>query len=192
MPFVKNGDVVAPGDPLCVIEEYAPGPGTYEDDGIVRASIPGTVRIDTVNYVIEVRGPSAEKKVLSPKEVVYGEVVSMRNELAQLKVARSFDEVFRARAFSAVLHISQAGKPVDSLYDVVRPGDVVKAKVLSSPPYQLSLKGPRLGVILAYCSNCGHPLYKVGNQLQCPYCGRVEDRLISPDYILKAKHQPKK
>ncbi|NPA85343.1 MAG: RNA-binding protein [Crenarchaeota archaeon] len=191
MPFVKNGDKVVPGDPLCVIEELAPGPGTYEDDGLVRASIPGTVKIDMLNYLVEVRGPNAEKKLLQPKEIVYGEVVAMRNELAQLRVARNMEEVLSARAYSAVLHISQVGKPVNSLYDAVRPGDLVKVKVLAGPPYQLTLKGPRLGVILAYCGNCGHPLYKIENQLQCPYCGRVEERLVSPDYVLKAK-RPKK
>jgi len=192
MPFVKNGDYVAPGDPLCVIEELAPGPGTYEDDGTVRASIPGVVRIDMINYIIEVRGPNAEKKLLQPKEIVYGEVVAMRNELAQLRVARNMDEVLKARAYSAVLHISQVGKQVESLYDVIRPGDLVKVKVVSGPPYQLTLKGPRLGVILAYCSNCGHPLYKIENQLECPYCGRVEERLVSPDYVLKGRRPRRK
>ena len=191
MPFVKNGDVVSPGDPLCVAEEYVPGLGTYEDDGIIRASVAGVVKIDPINYVIEVRDNNAQRRVLQSKEVVYGEVYFMRNELAQVRVARSLDEVFKARAFSAVLHVSQVPKPVDSLYDAVRPGDIIKARVISSPPYQLTLKGPRLGVILAYCSNCGHPLYKVGEQLQCPYCGRVEERATSPDYLLKAR-QPKR
>ncbi len=191
MPFVTNGEKVVPGDALCVIEEFAPGPGTYEEDGIVRASVPGTVRIDMINYTIEVRGTNAERRMLQPKEVVFGEVIAMRNELAQLKIARNLEEVLHARAFSAVIHVSQAGKPVSSLYDVIRPGDLLKVKVLSGPPYQVTLKGPRLGVILAYCTNCGHPLYMIEKQLECPYCGRVEERQVSPDYVLKGR-RPKK
>ena len=193
MPFVSHGQWVAPGDALCAAEELAPGPGTYEDEnGIIRASIAGEVKIDMINYMIEVRGKNAERRLLQPKETVYAEVIAMRNELAQVRVARTPEEALKARAYSGVIHISQLARPAQSLYEAFRPGEILKVRVISGPPYQLTLKGPRLGVILAYCSVCGHPLQKVDGQLQCPNCGHVEERHLSPDYIFKAGPPHKK
>ncbi len=34
MADVKSGDIVVPGEQLCVIEELSPSYGTYEKDGI--------------------------------------------------------------------------------------------------------------------------------------------------------------
>lgn len=39
------GKVVAPGDHLGSIDEYVCGEGTYEFDGLIRASVLGTVRV---------------------------------------------------------------------------------------------------------------------------------------------------
>ena len=37
----QSGDVVLPGDRLGVIEEFIPGLGTFEDEGIIFATING-------------------------------------------------------------------------------------------------------------------------------------------------------
>lgn len=73
---------------------------------------------------------------------------------------------------------------MQSLLDVVRPGDYVKAKVLNnSIPYQLTLKEPDLGVVEAYCSVCGGLLYRSGDVLVCSLCGNREKRKTSLSYI---------
>ncbi|MCK5266112.1 MAG: RNA-binding protein, partial [Candidatus Thorarchaeota archaeon] len=46
MADVKSGDIVVPGEQLCVIEELSPSYGTYEKDGIVYAAAPGAVSMD--------------------------------------------------------------------------------------------------------------------------------------------------
>ncbi len=190
MPFVKNGELVAPGQPLCVIEEFVPGRGTYEENGIVRAAIMGVVRIDMVNYQIEVRGKVIEQNLPSTKDVVIGYILGMRDELAMVKITKSLNHALKNMIFTGALHISQAsGKGyLSTLYEGFKPGDLVKLKVLGGPPYVLTAKGARLGVILAYCSVCGSPLYLThDNKLKCRTCGNVENRILSSEYILRLK-----
>ncbi|UXD21517.1 hypothetical protein IPA_05065 [Ignicoccus pacificus DSM 13166] len=191
MPFVRNGERVIPGQKLCVIEELTPGKGTYEDEnGIVRAAIPGVVRLDLMNYVVEVKGKSADQELPSGKDIVIGYVLGMRDEVAAIKIVKSVHGVLKGMVFTGALHISQASPRgyLNTLYDGYRPGDIVKLKVLSGPPYVLSAKGNRLGVILAHCSNCGAPLYlrKDGN-LKCKRCGNTEKRVTSVDYVLRER-----
>ena len=50
MADVKSGDIVTPGDQLCVIEELSPSFGTYEEKGIVYAATSGGVTIDHPSY----------------------------------------------------------------------------------------------------------------------------------------------
>ena len=78
------------------------------------------------------------------------------------------------------------------MYDFVKPGDFIRATVLSSAiPYMLSIKRSQDGVVLAYCSVCGSPLYRIpGNpRLACLRCGNEEQRRISPLYILSTRRR---
>jgi exosome complex component CSL4 len=86
-----------------------------------------------------------------------------------------------------VLHISQATEVrIQSLYDAIRLGDVVRIKVLNSYiPFIVTMKDAKLGVIVAYCSKCGAPLIKEREVLKCRVCGNAEMRKLTPDYIFK-------
>jgi len=191
MPFVKNGTFVMPGQPLCTIEELVPSKGTYEDEnGIIRASIMGVVRIDLLNYQIEVRGESVEVELPSPRDTVIGYILGMRDELATIKITKNYNSALKNKVFTGALHISQASSKgfLGSLYEGYRPGDLVKLRVINGPPYVLTAKGGKLGVILAYCTVCGSPLYlNKDGKLVCKNCGHMETRVTSPEYILKTK-----
>ena len=191
MPFVKNGAFVTPGQPLCAIEEFIPGKGTYEDEnGIVRAAVTGTVRIDMINYQIEVRGENVEDKLPTQRDIVIGYILSMRDELATIKITKNYSAALKSEIFTGALHISQASPKgfMSSLYEGYRPGDIVKLKIVSGPPYVLSAKGNRLGVILAHCTVCGAPLYLNNKgKLVCKNCGHEESRVLSTEYILREK-----
>ncbi len=191
MPFVKNGELVVPGQALAVIEELTPGRGTYTEEGIIRAGVTGVVKIDLLNYKIEVRGKDVAQELPSPKSVVIGYILGMRDELALVKITKSINHALRNVVLTGALHISQASssKYLSSLYDGYAPGDIVKLKVISGPPYVLSGKGPRLGVIYSTCSVCGTPLVldEKSGKLKCPTCGNVEERGASPDDVFKAR-----
>lgn len=197
-PGEINGKRVYPGDPLCMIEEYAPGDGTYVDEkGVVRAAVVGVVRVDNAARRISVEPASRKPRMPRKGRSVYAYVYGVpREDLALARIFADERMIPYNGFFNGVIHISQASdKMLKSIYDAVKPGDVVKATVLSpQPPFMLSLKRPQDGVVLAYCSRCGAPLYRVPGQPQlvCLRCGNVEQRKTSPNYILVARRHPQR
>jgi len=180
-----KGKRVLPGDEICVIEEFLPGPGTFEFEGIVRSALVGTTYIDEVTRIVHVKPLKDLTRFPTKGSTVIGIVVLVRDEFAIVKVVGDVKGVNYSPAYTGILHISQASEThVKDLYEVIRVGDLIKAKVLNGePPYNLTLREPRLGVILAFCGNCGSKLVKSGpTTLKCKVCGRVEKRKVSIDY----------
>src|SRR2546428_65034 len=73
--------MVLPGDEIAVAEEFEPGEGTYERNGLVFAATPGVLVLDPENRVARVRAfnPPAELKV---GDIVYGVVDDIRGMMA--------------------------------------------------------------------------------------------------------------
>jgi len=187
MPLPTN-NIVLPGEKLCVEEEYMPSIGTYSEEGIVRAAIIGRVQYDIINrrvYIKSIKSPVIPKA----GDIVIGVVEQMRDELATINIIGYDTNNLFKHSFTGILHISQASETrIPTLYDVIRIGDIIRAKVLNNYiPILLSIKEPRLGVIQAYCSRCGSPLIKSGDKLRCSYCGNIENRKIAFDYILRGR-----
>ncbi|RLG77956.1 MAG: RNA-binding protein [Thermoprotei archaeon] len=177
--------LVLPRDNLCVEEEFMASTGTYVEDGNIYSAVVGRVVYD-MNlrrvYVV----PSKKVSIPSVGDVVIGQVSGGRDDIVFVKIlALNLAMPFKT-AFTGLLHISQVSEHrVNSIFEVLRVGDLVKAKVLSSkPPFLLSIKEPRLGVILAYCSKCGAPLVKDNDKLRCPECCNQENRRVSLDYLI--------
>lgn len=177
--------IAIPGDYICKEEEYIPHRHVYVDElGNVRSAVIGKVVLDNLNRRVSVK-PFKDIKIPKTGDVVVGWVTSMRDDIAFIKiVGYDFTKLFKHN-FTAVLHISQVtNSKGDNMYNYVRIGDIVKVKVLNDYlPLLVTIKEPKLGVILAYCSRCGSPLYFDGNKLICAICGNTEQRKISLDYI---------
>ncbi len=186
---------VYPGDPLCTIEEFAPGDGVYVDeDGIVRAAVVGVVRVDYTSRRIWVEPAPLKPRMPRKGRSVYAHVYGVpREDLALARIFADERMVPYNGYFNGVIHISQASdRMLKSIYEAVKPGDIVKAAVLSpQPPYMLSLKKPQDGVVLAFCSRCGSPLYRVPGRplLVCLKCGNEEQRKVSPNYLLTVRRR---
>jgi len=176
---------VVPGDALCVIEEFLPGPGTYEYNGVVRAALVGSTIADLNTRVINVK-PRIREPILPRRgSIVYGIIVLIREEYAIVRLVSDVSGIKYHTSFTAILHISQVtDKFIKDLFEVLRMGDIVKAKVLNdSIPYNISIKDPKLGVVLAFCGRCGSLLkFESGDLLKCPACGNSERRKVSADY----------
>jgi len=190
------GRRVFPGEPLCTIEEYLPGEGVYVDGGVIRAARFGQVEIDAVTRRISVRGLTGKPRMPKRNSPVYGVAVGApREELMLIKIFADERMVSYNGTFTGILHVSQvANGPSQSrsIYDYVKPGDIVRVTVLSNTPaYIVSMKKPQDGVIMAFCSVCGAPLYRVpgSNKLVCLRCGNEEQRKISPYYVLTARRR---
>ena len=87
--------------------------------------------------------------------------------------------------FSSTLHVSDVRlRFVNSMFDVCKPGDIVRAKVISEKnrTYHLSTKDRNLGVVYAACTRCGAMLEPRRQAMHCPKCGVIERRKTSTDY----------
>ena len=176
---------VVPGDDICIIEEFLPGIGTYEDNGIVKSAFIGEVSIDMNLRVISVK-PKVRIPILPSRgTVVYGVVAVVKDEYAIIRIIAEANGHKYQNVFTGLLHITQASEGfVKNLYEVLRVGDLIKAKVLNdNPPYNLTIKEKKLGIVLAFCGRCGSILDKSNNDiLKCPKCGNTEKRKLSMDY----------
>jgi exosome complex component CSL4 len=181
----KSGAFVSPGDRLGVIEEFSPGPGTYVGQSIIYAKATGRTLIDLINKQVSVY--PIIRAASSPKvgSIVVGQVQQTQNHSAMMRIFKIGEKILSG-SFSGVLHISDASPVyVDSMYDVCKAGDIMRAKVVSemNRMYHLSTSVDRtLGVIFAFCSNCGHMLQWRRSRMRCPNCGRMENRKVASDY----------
>ena len=177
-------EVVVPGDQLAVSEEYIPGPGTYELDYRVRAALVGRVSRDNLNKVIMVR-PFKDPPLPQPGSIAVAVVTEIREDYARARII-AINNAIVPYHFTGILHMTQVAErasEVKHMHDYVRIGDLVRVKILNqSPPYLLTMREQKLGVILASCNRCGATLKLVGGKLVCPRCGHSERRKLGQGY----------
>lgn len=187
MADVKSGDVVVPGDQLCVIEELSPSTGTYEKDGIVYAAAPGRVTMDLKERNIMVLAGDGRMKLSLPirGDVVVGEVTNAYDQRAEIAIVRINDKDYHSGLVGEI-HISNVTRRyVKSMLDVLKVGDIVRASSMNTHeiPVELSLVGPDFGVLLGKCSKCGNPLtLTTHNNMFCLRCENRETREVTTDY----------
>jgi exosome complex component CSL4 len=112
------------------------------------------------------------------------QVSNAQNDSAGARIFEIGEEAING-VFTGVLHVSDVAlKYVDSMFDVCKAGDIIRAKVVSEKnrTYHLSTKEKNLGVVYAFCSNCGTLLEPRRQAMHCPQCGRIEKRKTASDY----------
>jgi len=189
--YVEPGQFVLPGDKITLAEAFYPGPGTYEDDGIVRAAVTGTVEVDLERREVRVKPLVDTPPKLRKGVPVIGRVQTVKEQVVLVRIDLAHDRMDREPAASGVggIHISRVRDAyVEDLSEEFQPGDIVRAKVISvKTPIQLSTMGEEYGVILAYCSRCRSELERIkGRKLRCPSCGHTETRKVASGYLREA------
>jgi exosome complex component CSL4 len=183
-PEQKSGHLVSPGERLGVIEEFIPDSGTYVKDGVIFSKIVGRSLLDLQNRRVSVY-PVVEGVVI-PKlgTVVIGQIGNAQSDNVLVKIFRIGKKKLSGN-FGGILHVSDVSdRYVDSMSDVVKPGDIVKAKVISekNQVFHLSTNDTGLGIVYAFCSRCSTLLEQQHYDLKCPKCGNVERRKMAPNY----------
>jgi exosome complex component CSL4 len=177
-------EMAMPGDELATTEEFIPGRGTFERDGLIYAAVMGRPEFnenEMVVSVLEVKRAS----VLMPGDAVLGEVSQVSNIMANLLISGLDGSPGRLISGEAgAIHIS---KVTDSYTDDVRKeyrtGDLVRARVIQSKPsMQLSTREPDLGVLKARCSRCRMVLFNRSGKLYCADCEKFEHRKLASDF----------
>ncbi len=182
-------EFVTPGDKLGVVEEFSPGLGTYEVNGVIYAKITGLAIKDFINKRIYVK-PSTRNPVLpSEGDEILGIVNGAQDKVAIISIF-SVKNMVLSNSFTGFLHISASSNKFEkTMNNVCKATDVIKARVISTKNglLQLTTVGENLGVVLAYCSLCGCELsLKSGKGvLECKNCGNIEYRKVAKGYGLK-------
>lgn len=180
---------VLPGDFISTEEEFEAGENAF--------AAQGSILSDSVGTVIENRGQKTigvlkEKNVaaVKPNDLVFGSVVSVRENSVHLSIFSEPDEnerkvLLRTFAYLPVRLVSR--HYVKNLHELFKIGDLVKAKIAAVFSYGIDVRTnePELGVIRAFCSRCRQPLHLFDFQLKCLSCGNAEKRKLSKDYSLK-------
>jgi exosome complex component CSL4 len=180
----KKSQFVLPGERLGVIEEFAPDAGTYVKDGVIHAGAIGQVSFDIVNKRVSVYPLVHEASVPKVGSTVLGQVTGVQAENANVRIFKLSDKSLSG-VFTGVLHISDVQPSyVDSMFDVCKPNDIIRAEVISekNQAYHLSTRDKNLGAVYAFCSYCGHALELKRQGMHCPRCGKIEKRKIALDY----------
>jgi exosome complex component CSL4 len=180
----SSGHLVVPGERLGVIEEFIPDSGTYVKDGVIYSKIVGRELLDLLNKRVSVY-PLTEGAVV-PKvgTVVIGQIGNAQSDNVLVKIYKIGKKKLSGE-FGGILHISDVSdRYVDSMNDVCKPGDIVRAKVISEKNrvFHLSTNDKNLGMLYAFCSLCGTLLEPQRFELRCPKCGNIERRKMAPDY----------
>jgi exosome complex component CSL4 len=180
----KNSQFVVPGERLGVIEEFTASSGTYVQDGVIYSQVTGRALLDLLNKRVSVRPVTRKVRVPSVGSIVLGQVSSVEGQNAFVRVLK-IEGKRLSGFFTGVLHISDVQlRYVDSMFAVCKPGDILRAKVISEKNgrYHLSTVDKNLGVVYAFCSRCGYALESRRGYMSCPRCGKVEKRKEASDY----------
>lgn len=180
----ESGNIVVPGDRLGVIEEFTPASGTYVKEGTIYSKNTGRMLLDTLKKEVSVYPLAPPATFPGPGSMVVGQVSDEKSSFAILRISK-MGEKDLSGFFSGFLHISDTSyRYVDSMFDVCKFGDVVRAKVISvkNQSRHLTTVGKNLGVIYAFCSRCGHLLQREEWGMFCPRCGNREKREVASDY----------
>ena len=184
-----NADVVTPGEPLGSAGTYQPGTGTHLLDGTIYASVTGLRRTlpspsPSVLPLLSVLSHQPPSPVPQPSDVVLARVTKINPRYASLSivcigsvlVAEAFPGIIRQRDIRA-FDIDNAD--VGRSY---RPGDLVKARVLSlgdARSHFLTTAEVELGVVEAI-SAAGGPMKPLSyERMECTVTGVKEQRKVA-------------
>ena len=182
---MSNDKIVLPGDQLSISEELLPGDGTFEEDGVIRASRVGIYFIDEKHKRAIVKPLTSIPVELTKGDIVLADVSSVRSNMV---IAEVIHVIGKNRAVSGdtngTLRVSEIStRYVKDPSTEYASGDIIRAKVTQvKPSVQLATKDRDLGVIKAVCSKCRHPLSLKENVLECSNCFNKEKRKTANDY----------
>jgi exosome complex component CSL4 len=129
--------------------------------------------------------PAVEGAVV-PKvsSTIIGQIGNAQSDNVLVKIFKVGNKKISGE-FGGILHISDVSdRYVTAMNDVCKPGDIVRAKVISEKNrvFHLTTNDKNLGIIDAFCSRDGNLLEPDRYELRCPKCGNIEKRKLAPDY----------
>ncbi|KAI9469770.1 MAG: hypothetical protein EXX96DRAFT_587382 [Benjaminiella poitrasii] len=183
MPNISES--VTPGQRLGYVADYQQGPGTYERDGLLYASVVGQRYIDRAeNDQLPIMRVTREKEQSAVPEVgsaITGKVIRVAPHQAAIAIMVVGDMPCKEDFMGVVRtqDVRATEKDKVKIYNSFRPGDIIKAEVISlgdARSYFLSTAKNELGVIYA-TSVAGATMIPISwQEMQCPKTKSIELR----------------
>jgi len=173
-----------PGDEIATSEEYMPGQGTYERNGIIFAAIIGKIEFSETDKTVHVM-EARRTNTLKPGDIVLGEVGNVTNSLANISISGlENSDRHIGTGETGVIHISKVTESyTEDVRKEYRTGDLVRVKVLQvAPSLQLSSREPEFGVLKGRCGRCRTILANNSGKLYCAECEKFEHRKLASDF----------
>jgi exosome complex component CSL4 len=180
----KSGHLVLPGERLGVIEEFIPNAGTYVKDGVIYSKIIGRALMDLLSKRVSVYPLVSGVTVPKVSSTVVGQVGHAQSDNVLVRIFKLGSKNLSG-VFTGILHVSDVRERyVKSMTEVCKPGDIVRAKVISdkNQVFHLTTNEKSLGVMYAFCSRCSTLLEPKRHEMYCPKCGNVEKRKLALNY----------
>ncbi|KAK4055585.1 hypothetical protein OIV83_000131 [Microbotryomycetes sp. JL201] len=181
---------VVPGQPITIANiasaSLKPGQGTYMRHATLLSSLAGFVSHDTKTNVVSVTSHKQDQQMVpEPDSIVIGTVTRITRMNATLSLLTVDGRPCRPDYQGAIRaqDVRQTNKDSVKIWSCFRPGDVVRAKVISlgdSRSYFLSTAANSLGVLFAVSSSTGTPLEAVSwEEMRDPSTGEIEGRKVA-------------
>ncbi|KAI7881410.1 hypothetical protein K492DRAFT_146212 [Lichtheimia hyalospora FSU 10163] len=180
-----DNTVVTPGQRLGYAGDYIAGPGIYERDGLLYASVVGVRSVnDDNNGNLPTMTVSREKEQSAVPEVgsiITGKVIRVAPHQAVIAIMVVGDSPCKEDFMGAIRtqDVRAVEKDKVKIYNSFRPGDIVRAEVISlgdARSYYLSTAKNELGVIFA-TSVAGATMIPISwQEMQCPITKAIEYR----------------
>ncbi|CAO3678807.1 unnamed protein product [Rhizopus microsporus] len=180
--MAKKTEAVTPGQRLGYAADYIQGPGTYERDGLLYASVVGQRYIDQSKDgglpTIRVSKEKEQSAVPEVGSVITGKVIRVAPHQAMIAIMIGNNAPCKEISWE-LSDVRAAEKDKVKIYNSFRPGDIIKAEVISlgdARSYILSTAKNELGVIFAM-SVAGVPMIPISwQEMQCPKTKTIELR----------------
>ncbi|KAG2193092.1 hypothetical protein INT46_011882 [Mucor plumbeus] len=183
--MAKKQESVTPGQRLGYAADYQQGAGTYEKDGLLYASVVGQRYIDSAKDdqlpVMRVSREKEQSAVPEVGSVITGKVIRVAPHQAVIAIMVVGDIPCKEDFMGVVRtqDVRAAEKDKVKIYNSFRPGDIIKAEVISlgdARSYILSTAKNELGVIFA-TSVAGATMVPISwQEMQCPKTKAIELR----------------
>ncbi|KAK4701147.1 exosome complex component CSL4, partial [Phenoliferia sp. Uapishka_3] len=177
---------VMPGQPLSAASTSASfhaGPGTFARGGAIYSSLVGEVSRE--GGIISVKGKEDAQAIPEPNCIVIGTITRITRAAATLSLLTVDGRPCRPD-FAGVIRaqdVRQTAKDTVKIWGCFRPGDVVRAKVISlgdSRSYFLSTASNSLGVLFAVSGTTGATLEAINwEEMRDPVTGEIEGRKVA-------------
>lgn len=185
---VEEGQVVIPGDYLCLLSDHKAGPGTYTRQARVYSLFCGKVCIEQIpEELSQITVLSNKRKLLSVPDIgsrVICKVININDRQAKVNIIFVEGTVLQ-QPLSGVIRksdVREMEKDSVVIFNSFRPGDLVRARVISlgeGNQYVLSTAENELGVFVGQ-SEAGATLVPVSwCEMQCTKTGHREKRKVA-------------